>query len=561
MQYVLFQTDYKKQWRHSSHANYWVHRLSDSKTFAVQPPTSPPTIAKCKWAPVGHSLAFVAENDLYVIPGDSLGKDDGAVRITDDGSAVVFNGVPDWVYEEEIFASDSTTWWSPDGSTLAFLRMDEEEVRDYRLQFYNPTNDAFEPNQYTTELDMKYPKPGTPNPLVTVHTFSLASYLSGQTVAGATQQLKWPDQINERNRVIDEVNWVSNDGLLIKEIDRAARSGKVILFTGGEREGAIVRKLGKSGEEGDDGWIDHGQNVRPLTGSSLEAYIDIVPNNGYDHLALFSPLNSSEPFFLTSGEWEVTDIAGVDPVKNLIYYVAANPSIDRHVYSAPIPSSVDESYDTTSHTALTDDKSPGFHGVSFSPSSGYYLLTYMGPEIPHQRLIETGGEGSNRLVESNERLNSTIAEFMKPLVTRTTIESDGQTLNMLEIFPPGMDASGRKKYPVLIRVYGGPGSQMVSNKWEQDWHSYLACERKYIIVMVDGRGTGFKGRALRNPVMDQLGHWEVVDQIKAASEMKKREYVDSSRIGIWGWVGVSCLPLGRADEQMQWLTNRATAVS
>jgi len=142
----------------------------------------------------------------------------------------------------------------------------------------------------------------------------------------------------------------------------------------------------------------------------------------------------------------------------------------------------------------------------------------------------------NELLESNERLNSTLTEFVQPLISRSTIESDGYKLNMLEILPPNMDTSGRKRYPVLIRVYGGPGSQMVSNVFSRDWHSYLACDKKYIVVMVDGRGTGFKGRALRNPVMDNLGHYEVLDQIKAAAEMTKRNYVDSSRIGIWGWV-------------------------
>ena len=156
MQYVLFQTDYLKQWRHSSHGNYWIHRFSDGLTFPVAPPTSPPTIAKCVWSPVGHSLVYISENDLYVIPGEELASSNpNAVRVTTDGSAVVFNGVPDWVYEEEIFETDYTTWWSPDGQTLAYLRMNESEVKDYRLQFYNPSNDAFEPHAYTTELDMK----------------------------------------------------------------------------------------------------------------------------------------------------------------------------------------------------------------------------------------------------------------------------------------------------------------------------------------------------------------------------------------------------------------------
>ena len=109
-------------------------------------------------------------------------------------------------------------------------------------------------------------------------------------------------------------------------------------------------------------------------------------------------------------------------------------------------------------------------------------------------------------------------------------------LNVVEIIPPGIDTSGRKQYPVLVSVYGGPGSQMVSNKFERDWHDYLACEKKYIVIMVDGRGTGYKGRQLRNPVMDNLGRYEVMDQIAAAREMIKRPYVDRQRVGIWGWV-------------------------
>lgn len=224
-------------------------------------------------------------------------------------------------------------------------------------------------------------------------------------------------------------------------------------------------------------------------------------------------------------------------------------------------------------TALTDTTVPGYFQASFSPKAGYYVLGYKGPEVPWQRLIETGSgddrefffffshlnsqtaflgqnadqfylfiylffweKGANVLLEGNAELNKTISEFLKPLVTRTTIENDGYQLNMLEILPPNIDITGRKKYPVLIRVYGGPGSQMVSNRFERDWHSYLAASQRYIVVMLDGRGTGFKGRNLRNPVRDDLGRWEVQDQIAAAREMAKRAYVDRSRIGIWGWV-------------------------
>ncbi|WWC73095.1 uncharacterized protein I206_107060 [Kwoniella pini CBS 10737] len=528
MEYVLFKTDHVKQWRHSSFGNYWVHRRSDSVTFPVVTPTTHPTVTKCVWSPVGHALAFVSKNDLYLITQDEMhSTTPKPTRITNDGSETVFNGVPDWVYEEEVFETDSAVWWSPNAQTLAYLRSDESAVKDFKLQYYNPSSDAFEVHQYATELDMKYPKPGTPNPLATVHTYSISS----QT----RHQLSWEGEMPLDSRIIVEVGWVADDGLLVKEIDRAARKGNVVLFQTGKSQGDIVRILGKDGEEGDDGWIDHGQNVIPVKGA-LEGYLDIIPNEGYNHIALFSPINATQPIWITSGEWEVTEISGVHVESETIYFLAATPSVDRHLYSAKMPASLTEDYDQT-FTALTDNTSPGYFETNFSPGAGYYVLNYRGPEVPWQRVMQTdpNEEPLDVLLEGNGRLNETLSEFVRPMITRQTIESEGYELNVLEMLPPNFDASGRKKYPVLMRVYGGPGSQMVHNRFERDWHTYLVTTLKYIVVVVDGRGTGFKGRRLRNPVIDDLGHWEVVDQINAAKEMAKRTYVDRKRIGIWGW--------------------------
>ncbi|RSH95247.1 hypothetical protein EHS25_000333 [Saitozyma podzolica] len=521
MDYVLFRTDTVKQWRHSSFGNFYVHRLSDDRTFPIHAVATKPTTSIAVWSPVGHSLAYVDNNDLFVITGDQLGgANPQSIRVTNDGSAAVFNGVPDWVYEEEVFETDKAVWWSPDGKALAYLRSDESAVKDYKLEYYNPTNDAFDVHQYPTELDMKYPKPGTPNPLVSVHTFSLSEYASSLSVTLARTELSWDGAMPLDSRIISEVGWVGDSALMIKEIDRAARRGSVVVFQDGEARGRIVRKLGKNGEEGDDGWIDHGQNVVPV--KSPEGYLDIVPKEGYNHLAFFSPVDASEPVWLTSGDWEVTEISGMDETASTA-----------HLYSAPIPTTSASGYEQN-YQALTDVKQPGYHDVSFSPGGGYYVLQYRGPEVPWQRVMATDKE-LDFLLEGNSKLNATLSEFVRPIVTRTTLESDGYEFNMLEMLPPNIDTSGRKKYPVLIRVYGGPGSQMVSNKWDRDWHTFLVTNRKYIVIMLDGRGTGFKGRNMRNPVMDDLGHWEVVDQIAAAREAAKRRYVDTSRIGIWGW--------------------------
>ncbi|WVO18103.1 hypothetical protein L204_105805 [Cryptococcus depauperatus] len=536
MEYVLFKTDHVKQWRHSSFGNYWIHRRKDGATFPVIEPMNPPTITKCIWSPVGHALAFVSSNDLYLIPESQMVSNSPTpIRITTDGSHTVFNGVPDWVYEEEVFETDSAFWWSPDAKNIAFLRSDESNVKDFKLLYYNPGEDAFEVHQYQSELDMKYPKPGTPNPLVSVHIYSLLRH--------SLSSLTWAEKLPIDDEVITEVSWAGNDTLLVKETDRSARKGNVVLFEQGKKEGKVVRILGEDGEEGDKGWIDHKQNVVPVD-TPVSGYLDIVPNNGYNHIAFFSPLNSTKPIWLTKGEWEVTEISGVDDKIGLIYFTAAKPSIDRHIFSIPIPTEFDiKAYDE-SPTPITDTNSPGYYEAKFSPEAGYYVLSYKGPDVPWQRLIEADtekentrdeGERPNILLEGNSELNKTLSEYLRPLVTRTTIQSEGHELNMLEILPPKIDTTGRRKYPVLIRVYGGPGSQTVSNRFEFDWHYYLASTEKYIVVMLDGRGTGFKGRGLKNSVRDELGKYEVVDQLQAAKEMIKRRYVDRSRIGIWGW--------------------------
>ncbi len=141
------------------------------------------------------------------------------------------------------------------------------------------------------------------------------------------------------------------------------------------------------------------------------------------------------------------------------------------------------------------------------------------------------------VLEDNRALNETVLTYRSPIISYSTVMSDGVELNAVELLPPNFDASGRKKYPVLFRVYGGPGSQMVSQRFERDWHHYLAAEKKVIVVTVDGRGTGYKGRAFRDPITDNLGYYEVIDQVNAAKEWGRRRYVDNKRIGIWGWVG------------------------
>ncbi|KAG8771833.1 hypothetical protein FRC15_003139, partial [Serendipita sp. 397] len=482
--FILFQTDRIKGWRHSSFGNYYVHDLEHGTTKPLVTPSDPPVVTYATWAPTRNAVAFVSDNDLYVVP--SPGND--PVRITEGGNSTIFHAIPDWVYEEEVYSSNFALWWSSKGSKVSFLRFDETDVNDFTYPIYNPTDDADTVVPYPRQVTMKYPKPGYNNPLVTVHLFDLDGYLEaagGANAKGHTWQLSWDDQRPETDSIIQEVAWINDDTLIIKEVNRSGDAG----------------------------------------------------GEGFNHIALFSPTDSKTPIWLTKGSWEVTSkILGIDYSKKLVYFVAAAPSsIERHVYAAKLPDLNAANHEPEPPTALTDDQQPAYYSANFSPKNGFYVLNYAGPNVPWQKIVQIDKPDFHYTLTDNKDLIETSDRFQMPSIVRSTIMSDGYELNTMEIRPPSMDETGRTKYAVLFRVYGGPGSQMVSLQWDRDWHHYLACSMKYIVVVVDGRGTGFKGRKLRNPVRNNLGEHEVQDQINAAKHWKSKRYVDSRRIGIWGW--------------------------
>jgi dipeptidyl aminopeptidase len=246
------------------------------------------------------------------------------------------------------------------------------------------------------------------------------------------------------------------------------------------------------------------------------------------------------------------------------YVLAAAPSTERHVYSAALPAKGADTkaladWVPTTEVLTSDDK-PSYFGARFSPGAGFWVESYEGPGVPSQRVRSApGSDGAPAFVptaafhsaywphrprsgevdlvlEDNAELAALVADYLLPTAQWTTATVDDIVLNVKEIRPPNMDESGKTRYPLLLAPYGGPNSQSVHTRFGLGFNEHLAAELGYIILVVDGRGTGFRGKLVRNPIRGQLGAMEARDQIEVARLWAgKRAYVDSKRVGIWGW--------------------------
>ncbi|KAG9292736.1 hypothetical protein G9A89_008324 [Geosiphon pyriformis] len=516
--YMLLATNRTKQWRYSYYANYWIYNLTSKSVFPLTAEIDT-MVAYAEWGPRGHNVAFVKSNDLYISVNLSEER-----RVTFDGTPNIFNGIPDWIYEEEVLTGNSALWWSPEGTRITYLRLNETNVPEYRFPLYrkNPMKDS-----YTEEVVMKYPKPGYPNPLVSLHIYDLHSPMTIQSEA-----IPFKNDFDVDDRIITQVVWVGQDRILIREMNRVQDIQRTVLVNVLSRKGTTVRE--ENAEQEDGGWFEVTPSIVNIPQSKKrekDAYIDLVHRNGYNHLAIFSPLDSDKPQWITGGDWEVVKAAStVDLDQEIVYYISTEKSsIERHLYSIR--------FDGTNKTALTPIDKPGYYSVDFSPGKKYYHLKYKGPDVPWQKVLKVGDPKFENVIEKNDLLRQLIANKDLPDIRRFTIQSGGIEMNAMEIRPPLMDDSGQKKYPVLFRVYGGPCSQMVTQRFAIDWHTYLASslDHEYIIVLVDGRGTGFKGRQFRVGVRNQLGKLEAHDVVNAGRWWCRQKYVDCERLGIWGW--------------------------
>lgn len=512
-QKMLIATNYTKEYRHSYYANYWILDVESGETVPVVEDQTG-DLQYAVMAPDSETVAFVRANDLY------LRAPDGSIsQITEDGGPDKFNGVPDWVYEEEIFGDRYTLWFSPDSKFVAFLSFNETGVETFRIPYYMDNQEVAP--EYPRELELRYPKVGSKNPTVQLNVLDVAS--------GEYQNIPI-DAFDEDEAIIGEVAWVtdSHSHFIYRVYNRVQDLEKLVTVDPETGSTNTVRE-----RDGTDGWLDNTMAISYVGSvgkcSNKTYYVDMSDESGWMHIYLH-PVNGGDPIQLTSGDWEVASILKVDAKRGLVYYAATkHHSTERHVYSV--------SYSTKKVKALVDDDVPAVWSASFSSGGAYYILSYAGPDVPYQELYTINSTKPIRTLTSNEAFYKTIDEYNLPNITYFELEHpDGYSMNVKQQLPPNFDPS--KKYPVLFTPYGGPNSQQVIKSFQSyGWAAYISSEPElqFITYTVDNRGTAYKGREFRSLVARQLGKLEPVDQIWAAEELaKKYSFIDADRVGMWG---------------------------
>lgn len=528
---VLLSTEQHKNWRHSTYSHYWVLDL-ESKTFSpVHTSDENAQVSLALWSPRGDRISYVLDNNLYI---RTVGEHGGGIstQITFDGGQDVMYGVPDWVYEEEVLQTGTAMWWSTNGEYLAFSKFNDTEVPVFTIPYVvQKGNDACD--GYPVMKDIKYPKPGYDNPIAELMFLRIAD----------EQVFQIPIEGSLEDDIITEIVWTQDSRALVRYTNRESDQLRVSVVDANTKTSERVRSL--NFKDLDGGWFEVIRTTKFVPedrdkGRDADGYIDTVVIDGYNHLAYFSPIDSSEPkTVLTSGKWEVDGEVNFDISTNTVYFTSTESSpMERHLYS------VDLLQGEESKRAVTNVSDEAYYSVSFSSNARYLLLTYQGPSIPWQKVVDLHQDDAIEkgvVVEDNAGLRDTLAKYEVPSVVYSQIEvdkdADGNPIlvNVKEILPPGFYEHGAEKYPVLFAPYGGPASQRTGKQFSVSFENVVSSQHGVVVVVLDGRGTGFMGRDFRCAVRGNLGELEAHDQIAGAKEWASRPYVDEDHIAIWGW--------------------------
>ena len=502
---ILIETNRERIYRRSATSIYYIYNVKN-RTLT---PLSEGGPQECpKFSPDGNQIAFVRDNNIFLV---KLLFNNAESQITKDGERNrIINGKPDWVYEEE-FSFNCAFDFSADSEMLAWIRFDESAVKTFSFPWYKGTNPSKEEYKlYPGAYEYKYPKAGEVNSKVSVLSYDIKSRVT------RTMQVPLDD-----DGYIPRIQFTGEkDKLMVLTLNR--HQDRLDFYAVNARSTTAQLIL----REEDKRYVD--EPAYSDIDFSGDQFVMLSERDGHQHMYLYS-LGGQLIRQLTSGDYEVTEYYGTDASGKNFYYASNEGSpLEQYIYK------VDAS---GKKTKLSTEK--GWNEAVFSDGCQYYLNTYSNLTTPPVYTLCNASGKALKTVEDNADLKNRLADL--PLGTTELISvntADGIQLNGWMVKPRNFDAS--RQYPVIMYQYGGPGYQMVFNSFDNGflgglmWEQHLA-EKGYIVVCVDGRGTGGRGSDFKRCTYMKLGDLESRDQVETAIWLGKLPYVDKTRIAIWGW--------------------------
>ena len=499
--WILLASQKESIYRRSSKSFYYVYNLKTKELKSLSD-TSLGKQRLAEFSPDNSKIAFVRNNNLFYVTLSDFNEK----PVTKDGKInKIINGATDWVYEEE-FSIHKGFEWSPDGKKLAYYVFDETDVKEFQMKMYGIL--------YPTHYKFKYPKAGEDNLLISIRIF---------------------DTQYDRHFVFDVGN---NPDIYIPRIMWSKRRDELIVF----KMNRLQNKLELlSGTFSMDTPNNIGIKTKPIYTEKCTTYIDIHDNtsfinenefiwtsekDGYNHIYLINYANGTEKQ-LTSGDWDVTEVYGYTSQSKKIFFQAAK--------SHPTKREIYALYTKNNKIELLTEKS-GTNEANFSKKFNYFINTHSSADTPFEITLHNQKGKLVKTLEKNEVLKNKLLEFNLTNKEFFTIPNEeGILLNAWMIKPKLLDTL--KEHPLLMFVYGGPGINTVNDAWSWNnyfWFQYLA-QNGFIVVSVDARGTGYRGKDFKHATYKQLGKYETEDQIAAAKYLANKPYIDENNIGIFGW--------------------------
>ncbi|XP_029611339.1 dipeptidyl aminopeptidase-like protein 6 isoform X1 [Salmo trutta] len=515
MKHVLLAYNMAPVYQHSFTAFYIICSLETPETWNLNPPeVRNAQLQYAGWGPTGQQLIFIFENNIYY----RSTVESRSIRLVSTGKeGVIFNGLSDWLYEEEIFQTHIAHWWSPDGARLAYATINDTMVPKMEIPMFTGTT-------YPTGREYHYPKAGEENPVISLYVVNLNGPLH-------TMEMRRPEDQRMGEYYVTMVKWATTTKLAVNWLNRAQNISMLTLCQ------ATTGVCTKKHEDESESWL-HRQNEEPLfSKDGLKLFFTrAIPQGGrgkffHISMSITQPNTSTDTLqSITSGDWDVTQVLAYNEDSQLIYFLSTEDDPKRrHLYSA-------DTVGPFNRRCLSCDfyESCGYVKGSFSHNMSLFLLSCKGPDVPFVAVYSTQDRQKVFDLETNENLRIRLDSMQMPHVEYKEITMEDYTLTMQILKPASFVDSSH--YPLLLLVDGTPGGQMVSELFQMDWATVLVSSFGAMVVRFDGRGSGFQGTNLLHRVQRKLGVFEERDQLEALSIISKEPYVDKTRIGAFGKV-------------------------